>query len=69
MADGGGGMKIIKHGEIPELVPMRATCSHCHAEVEFVAAEVKRVFDQRDGDFYQFDCPVCRRSITRAVML
>ena len=66
MADGGGGVKIIKRGEIPELAPMQATCNHCKTEVEFVAAEVKRVFDQRDGDFYQFDCPVCSRSITRA---
>lgn len=60
-------MKIIKRGEIPELVPIHAACHRCKTEVEFVAMEVKRVFDQRDGDFYQFDCPVCGKSVTKAV--
>jgi hypothetical protein len=62
-------MKIISRGEIPEAIPLRVTCRNCHSEIEFVPSEVKCVFDQRDGDFYQFDCPVCRKSVTRAVSL
>ena len=26
-----------------------------------------RVFDQRDGDFYTFKCPVCGHAVTKAV--
>ena len=62
-------MKVIKRGEVPETKPLNAPCRNCQSEIEFVPMEVKRVFDQRDGDFYQFDCPVCGKSVTRAVSL
>ena len=60
-------MKVIKRGEIPETKPLNVTCNNCHSEIEFLPMEVKRVFDQRDGDFYQFDCPVCRKLVARSV--
>jgi len=60
-------MKVIKRGEIPEAKPIHVDCGNCQSKIEFVPMEVKRVFDQRDGDFYQFECPVCRGMITKAV--
>ncbi len=60
-------MKVIKRGEIPEAKPIHVDCRNCRSEIEFVPIEVKRVFDQRDGDFYQFECPVCGKQITKAI--
>lgn len=58
-------MKVIRQGVIPEQQPMQATCSHCNAVIEFKPEEVRRVSDQRDGDFYQFACPCCGRPVTK----
>lgn len=60
-------IKVIKRGVIQESIPRTATCRRCRSELEFVPAEVKRVFDQRDGDFYQFACPVCSATVTVSV--
>lgn len=60
-------IKVIKRGVVAESIPRITDCNKCHSELEFVPAEVKRVFDQRDGDFYQFACPVCSASVTVSV--
>ena len=60
-------INVIKRGVVPELEPMQVTCRKCKSVLEFVPAAVKRVFDQRDGDFYSFDCPVCNATVTKAV--
>ncbi len=62
-------IKVIKRGVVKESIPRATDCTKCHSELEFVPSEVKRVFDQRDGDFFEFACPVCGKSVTRAVSL
>lgn len=59
-------MKIITKGSDPSTVPMRATCSNCKTEIEFLPHEAKYTSEQRDGDFYQIACPVCSHTITKA---
>lgn len=61
-------IKVIKRGVVKESIPRTTDCIKCHSELEFVPSEVKRVFDQRDGDFYQFNCPVCNASVTVSVI-
>lgn len=58
-------MRVIKPGIDPQDVAQQATCHNCHAVIEFMPREVERVSDQRDGDFYQFNCPCCGKSTTR----
>lgn len=60
-------MKIISQGVAPLDVPQQATCLKCDAVIEFTPREVERIFDQRDGDFYQFKCPCCEARITKTV--
>jgi hypothetical protein len=36
----------------------------CAAVMELGHAELKYTSDQRDGDFYQFNCPHCKGYIT-----
>lgn len=60
-------IKVIRRGVVKESIPRTTDCTICHSELEFVPSEVKRVFDQRDGDFYQFSCPVCNASVTVSV--
>ena len=58
-------MKIIERGTDPKTVPIRATCNHCRTVFEFHPIEAKYNSDQRDGDFYSIDCPVCKRTVTK----
>jgi len=57
-------IKVIRKGTPPEETPIQVECRRCRSVLEFVPASVKRVFDQRDGDFYQFLCPVCGTTVT-----
>ena len=60
-------MQIIKRGQVPEEKELEATCLRCTTVIRFRAGEAKYVDDQRDGDFYQIECPVCKSLITRYV--
>ena len=60
-------MKIIRKGTDPAAQPIRATCSNCKTEVEFLPHEARYSSDQRDGDSYSADCPTCKRIITKNV--
>ncbi len=60
-------IKVIKRGVVKESIPRTTDCTKCHSELEFVPSEVKRVFNQHDGGFYQFDCPVCNAYVTVSV--
>lgn len=60
-------MRIIKPGIVPGTAPQTVTCRHCQAVIEFTANEVRRQFDQRDGDYYEFNCPSCTGFVTKAV--
>ncbi len=58
-------MKLIKRGVDPKTAIRHAKCNNCSSEYEFTASdpEVKRTSDQRDGDFFTFDCVVCHRQV------
>ncbi len=60
-------MKIISKGVDPATVPIMASCNKCKTTVEFMPAEAQYTSDQRDGDFYTVDCPVCKSKITANV--
>lgn len=60
-------MKVIKQGIDPATKEIRATCSNCKTEIEFLPHEARYSSDQRDGDFYSVDCPTCKRIITKDV--
>lgn len=36
------------------------TCRHCESKVRCKKEEMEYVSDFRDGDFYWFNCPVCK---------
>lgn len=57
-------MKIIRQGTNPASTPLRGECRCCRTLIEFHPMEAKFVPDQRDGDFYQIDCPTCPSTIT-----
>lgn len=52
-------MKIIKQGKIPENKSHQWTCNNCKSVIESCLKEGKITYDQRDGDFVRFSCPVC----------
>jgi hypothetical protein len=54
-------VKIIEKGVLPEKQPLRCRCNHCKTLFEFTPLEAQYVNDQRDGDAYKIDCPVCQR--------
>lgn len=57
-------MKIIQPGNKPSSV-VRFNCTWCGCVFEAEKdLEAVRVFDQRDGDFWQCACPTCERSCT-----
>ena len=56
-------MKIIRRGTLPTEKVYEGTCNHCDTVVEFQAKEAKLVSDQRDGDYYEIQCPVCGHTI------
>lgn len=55
----GSSMRIIKRGVIPEEKLYRGTCRKCKTEVEFKARDAVFISTQKDGDSYQWMCPVC----------
>ena len=58
---------VIKRGVPKDEVPLQVDCRRCESILQFRPVDVERVFDQRDGDFYTFKCPVCGRAVTKAV--
>ena len=57
-------IRVIKRGALPEETPRQAECRKCLSILEFIPKTVQLVFDLRDGDFYQFTCPVCGSNVT-----
>lgn len=57
-------MKIIKTGRIPEEIEYVKKCHNCGTEFSFKLREAKLDFDQRDGDYYSIECPLCSKSVT-----
>jgi hypothetical protein len=59
-------MKIIHKGVSPDSKPVRFECTKCKTVFETDRVEAQRVYDQRDGDFWQHACPVCNHICTSA---
>ena len=60
-------MKIIKKGAISEEKVYRIECNHCKCVFEIMEKEGSIIFDQRDGNYLQYDCPTCSRSCMAAL--
>ena len=60
-------VKVISKGIPPEEKPIRLICDHCKSELEFLMKEAKIHYDQRDGNFFSIECPVCGFVITKAL--
>lgn len=52
-------MKIILRGIDKATLPTQTICSACNSVFEWARSEGEFVCDQRDGDFYWVNCPVC----------
>lgn len=53
-------MKIINRGVPPQENLFRFTCSNCKSLLECKQGEMKHYSDQRDGEWWNIDCPVCQ---------
>lgn len=61
-------MEIIFRGKSPDEKPVRFDCTKCKTVFDaYRGKEAVRVFDQRDGDFWQCACTVCAKQCTSAV--
>lgn len=60
-------MRILKLGKTAGDTKFKCTCNGCGTVMEFLKSESKYVNDPRDGDYYEIQCPVCPRRITKAV--
>jgi DNA-directed RNA polymerase subunit RPC12/RpoP len=56
-------MKILKRGTPQAERVYQASCGSCGTKVEFKHSEGTVTYDQRDGDFIEVKCPVCRSRI------
>lgn len=59
-------MRIVKMGKPPGDEKFKCKCNGCGTVVEFLKGEAKYINDQRDGNYYEVQCPVCPRRITKA---
>lgn len=57
-------MDIIYRGTIPEEKKYGATCCNCNTQVQYKLKEVKIHYDPRDGDYHEFECPVCGKLVS-----
>lgn len=62
-------MRIIKKGKLPKERKAILCCDKCKTKFECSVKEMKYRFDQRDGDFYEVNCPFCREKIFVAASL
>jgi RNase P subunit RPR2 len=62
-------MKIIKHGVKPSDRKREINCTKCESIIEVQRSEGTLTYDQRDGDFITFVCPVCGNKIHVAANL
>lgn len=50
-------MRVLKQPDPPQPYPYDCACG---AMLEVDRADCKRVSDQRDGDYWSFNCPACK---------
>ena len=56
-------MEILKKGELPQEKQADFNCNNCGSELRAKISEGKITYDQRDGDYVTFVCPVCGQNI------
>jgi len=56
-------MKIIYKGTLPDKQKYEVRCYKCNSIIEFEKDEGIITFDQRDGNFITFTCPICNKPI------
>lgn len=56
-------MDIIIRGTIPEEKRYSATCCNCNTQVQYKLKEAKIRYDPREGDYHEFECPVCGKLV------
>lgn len=57
-------MEILKRGIIPENIEIQFKCSNCKSELKASRKDaIKETYDQRDGNYATFNCPVCNKQI------
>ncbi|GGZ22049.1 hypothetical protein GCM10011273_03580 [Asticcacaulis endophyticus] len=59
-------MEIISRGQHPEKTVHKVTCQNCKTIFEFEQHEANHAFDKRDGNYYEIDCPVCSKKVTKS---
>jgi len=57
-------VQVIRRGVIPGARLHDATCRNCDSALRFPESAARRVFDQRDGDYFEVPCPVCGNQVT-----
>jgi uncharacterized protein with PIN domain len=53
-------VKIIRNALTEGPQTKTTKCSGCRSELEVSAEDVTFVSDQRDGDAFKYQCPVCK---------
>lgn len=56
-------MKIIKQGTLPKDRSYTTTCDNCDTKFSFKRSEGKYTLDQRDGEWIEIKCPLCKERI------
>ena len=61
-------MRIISYGKDPATgTDYKIKCNNCRTVFEFHSGEAITRPDPRDGDYYEVQCPVCKRLCTQAI--
>lgn len=54
-------VEILRRGTRPDETTHMHTCSKCYTLFRFSESEADFMRDQRDGDAWKIECPVCQR--------
>ena len=60
-------MKVIECGVHPNEKLYTVRCRQCSTKFEFEAHEAKVIYDERDGNYVEIACPLCRTKCTQSV--
>lgn len=60
-------MKVLKSAD--KTWTKKVTCGGCKAVLEIEASDLRKVIDNRDGNYAMCECPECRHLLTWAQSL
>jgi RNase P subunit RPR2 len=60
-------VEVVRRGQVPSERIHEVTCRNCNSDLRFRESVAHRVFDQRDGDYFEVPCPVCGATVTKTV--